>query len=89
LLCHLRDDWFSKHPPFRQNAAVSNLVSSSSTAVAVEQIKAVLGDRLSVNYALREQHGRDLTWHEPHAPDAVAFPQSTDEVVRIVGSSEW
>ena len=51
---------------------------------AIETLKALLGDRLSTNQSVRENHGRDLTWHEPHAPDAVAFPQSTEEVAAIV-----
>ncbi len=51
---------------------------------AIAKLKFLLGDRLSTNAAVRENHGRDLTWHEPHAPDAVAFPQSTEEVAAIV-----
>ncbi|MGO9173288.1 MAG: FAD-binding oxidoreductase [Rhodomicrobium sp.] len=43
-----------------------------------------LGNRFSQAPALREQHGHTLTWIENQPPDAVAFPQSTDEVVRIV-----
>jgi D-lactate dehydrogenase (cytochrome) len=44
-----------------------------------------LGDRLSTAAAVREQHGRDESYHAPHAPDAVAFAQSTEEVAAIVG----
>ena len=43
-----------------------------------------LGDRLSTSAAVCEQHGRDESYHEPHAPDAVAFAQSTEEVAAIV-----
>jgi D-lactate dehydrogenase (cytochrome) len=43
-----------------------------------------LGDRLSTAPAVCEQHGKDESYHQPHAPDAVAFAQSTDEVVEIV-----
>ncbi|HKS89873.1 MAG TPA: FAD-linked oxidase C-terminal domain-containing protein [Stellaceae bacterium] len=44
-----------------------------------------LGDRLSTSAAVCAQHGRDESYHAPHAPDAVAFAQSTDEVAAIVG----
>ena len=43
-----------------------------------------LGDRLSTSAAVCEQHGRDESYHEPHAPDAVAFAHSTEEVAAIV-----
>ena len=43
-----------------------------------------LGDRLSTSAAVCEQHGKDESYHAAHAPDAVAFAQSTDEVAAIV-----
>jgi len=43
-----------------------------------------LGDRLSISAAVREQHGKDESYHAPHAPDAVAFAQNTEEVAAIV-----
>lgn len=52
------------------------------TAVAV--LKQQLGDRLSTVMGVREQHGRDESYHAAHAPDAVAFPRSTEEVAEIV-----
>src|SRR5579872_4348365 len=51
---------------------------------AITRLRELLGDRLSTNTAIRENHGRDLTWHEPRAPDAVAFPVSTEEVAAII-----
>src|SRR5436309_7543813 len=44
-----------------------------------------LGDRLSTSAAVCEQHGKDESYHTPHAPDAVAFARSTEEVSAIVG----
>ncbi|MGP1396775.1 MAG: FAD-binding oxidoreductase [Inquilinaceae bacterium] len=44
----------------------------------------LLGDRLSTAAAVREQHGRDESYHPAVAPDAVAFARSTDEVAAIV-----
>src|SRR5271155_4406957 len=43
-----------------------------------------LGDRLSTSAAVCEQHGKDESYHTPHAPDAVAFVRSTEEVSAIV-----
>ena len=43
-----------------------------------------LGDRLSTSAAVCEQHGKDESYHTPHAPDAVAFARSTEEVSAIV-----
>src|SRR5437667_12242851 len=43
-----------------------------------------VGDRLSTSAAVCEQHGKDESYHAPHAPDAVAFARSTEEVAAIV-----
>jgi D-lactate dehydrogenase (cytochrome) len=51
---------------------------------AIAEIKALLGDRLSTAKAVREQHGRDESYHAPAPPDAVAFARSTEEVSAIV-----
>ena len=50
----------------------------------IEALRRCLGDRLSTAAAVREQHGRDESYHAAHAPDAVAFARSTEEVVEIV-----
>jgi D-lactate dehydrogenase (cytochrome) len=47
-------------------------------------LRQLLGDRLSTSPAIREQHGKDESYHPPHAPDAVAFAESTGEVAAIV-----
>ena len=47
-------------------------------------LRELLGERLSTSMAVREQHGKDESYHAPHAPDAVAFAGSTDEVAAIV-----
>jgi D-lactate dehydrogenase (cytochrome) len=51
---------------------------------AIAELKALLGDRLSTAKAVREQHGRDESYHAPAPPDAVAFARSTEEVSAIV-----
>ncbi len=51
----------------------------------IDELKALLGDRLSTSAAVREHHGQDLSYHEAHAPDAVAFALNAAEVEAIVG----
>ena len=50
----------------------------------IEAVRALLGERLSTSAAVREQHGKDESYHAPEPPDAVAFAQSTEEVAEIV-----
>ncbi len=57
---------------------------TQSVAAAIDELKALLGERLSQSMAVREQHGRDESWHRPALPDAVAFARSTEEVSRIL-----
>ena len=59
-------------------------VAATAIDSAIAELKALLGDRLSTVGAVREHHGKDESWHVPHAPDAVAFPHSTEEVAAIV-----
>jgi D-lactate dehydrogenase (cytochrome) len=47
-------------------------------------LRELLGDRLSTAAAICAQHGRDESYHPAHAPDAVAFVHSTEEVSAIV-----
>lgn len=51
----------------------------------IEALRGVVGDRLSTTAAVLDRHGRDETYHTPHSPDVVVFPETTDEVSRIVG----
>jgi len=50
----------------------------------VTELRKLLGDRLSTADAVRQQHGKDESFHEVHSPDAVAFAESTEEVAAIV-----
>jgi D-lactate dehydrogenase (cytochrome) len=50
----------------------------------VERLKQLLGDRLQTGEAIRLEHGKSETHFAPMPPDAVAFAESTDEVVFIV-----
>ncbi len=42
------------------------------------------GNRLVTSQALREQHAHTTTWIENQPPDAVFFPQTTEEVQEVV-----
>ncbi len=42
------------------------------------------GERCSTNATIRAHHGRDESAHAPATPDAVVFPETTDEVAEIV-----
>jgi D-lactate dehydrogenase (cytochrome) len=58
--------------------------SAAARDAAIAEIKALLGDRVSTAQAVREQHGKDESYHPSVPPDAVAFARSTDEVSQIV-----
>ena len=51
---------------------------------AIAALKSLLGERLSTGASLREMHGRDEAYSTPALPDAVAFPESTEEVSQIM-----
>ncbi len=51
---------------------------------AIAALRELLGERLSTSPSARDLHGRDESSLAPSAPDAVAFPRSTEEVAAIV-----
>jgi D-lactate dehydrogenase (cytochrome) len=51
---------------------------------AIDVLTQRFGDRLTVNQTIRDRHGTDESYHAPKAPDAVVFPQTTDDVIDIV-----
>ncbi|MDA1021967.1 MAG: FAD-binding protein [Proteobacteria bacterium] len=50
----------------------------------IEALRGIVGDRLSLAEAVREQHGRDESYHDAFPPDVVVYPETTDEVSDIV-----
>ncbi len=52
--------------------------------VMIDELRALLGERLSTSAVVREQHGHGESYHTTHPPDAVAFARSTEEVAEIV-----
>src|ERR1700728_281296 len=56
----------------------------SAAAAVIAALAARYGNRLSTSPSMREQHGNTTTWVANQPPDAVVFPQTTEEVQRIV-----
>ncbi|HTS42450.1 MAG TPA: FAD-linked oxidase C-terminal domain-containing protein [Xanthobacteraceae bacterium] len=50
----------------------------------VQALAARFGNRMATASAVREQHANTTTWIENQPPDAVVFPQSTQDVQDIV-----
>ncbi len=57
---------------------------SADRAATLTALKERFGSRYADSFSLREQHGHTTTWIPNQPPDAVIFPESTDEVVEIV-----
>jgi D-lactate dehydrogenase (cytochrome) len=58
--------------------------ASRIDAAAFDELRAILGERVTAAAAIRDQHGRDESPLPAAPPDAVAFPQSTSEVAAIL-----
>ena len=60
-------------------------MTKTETAIerTVAKLRASLGDRLSTGASVRELHARDEAYSAPALPDAVAFPESAEEVAQI------
>jgi len=56
--------------------------NAAETVIAA--LGARYGNRLVTSRAVREQHGHTTTWIANQPPDAVVFPQATEEVQEIV-----
>ncbi|MGH8178757.1 MAG: FAD-binding oxidoreductase [Steroidobacter sp.] len=63
-----------------------NPAGRSRIQIAVAELHDWLGDRLSCNASVREQHSRGEGYGHVHLPDAVAWPDTTAEVSRIVAT---
>src|SRR3984893_10939245 len=59
-------------------------VDHAARDAAIASLRQLLGARLSSAAPVREQHGKDASYHPCVPPDAVAFAQSTAEVSEIV-----
>src|SRR5580704_8344571 len=74
--------------PRRTDMAATAPVQAQARAPQVDatiaELKKLFGDRVSTAHAVREQHGKDISFHEAHLPDAVVFAESAEEVQQIV-----
>jgi D-lactate dehydrogenase (cytochrome) len=59
-------------------------VALAARYAAIKSLQELLSDRLSTAASVREQHGKDASYHPCVPPDAVAFAQSTEEVIEVV-----
>ncbi|MCP4294691.1 MAG: FAD-binding protein [Proteobacteria bacterium] len=50
----------------------------------IEELRDLLGERLSSSKAVIKQHSHDESYHKHYPPDLVAFAESTGEVAEIV-----
>jgi len=50
----------------------------------VNALRGVLGERLSDNISILDQHGRDESWHPARRPAAVCFPTTVEEISAAV-----
>lgn len=62
-----------------------DLSASKPVDDVVRRLRDEFADRVSTAWSVRDQHGRDVSFHPGKAPDAVVFPTSTEEVALIVG----
>jgi D-lactate dehydrogenase (cytochrome) len=65
----------------------SQTVHPSAIESALAELRTLLGDRVTAALAAREHHSHDESSLPPALPDLVCFPQSTQEVSRIVAVS--
>src|SRR5580765_3051432 len=71
----------------------SNSIYSSPVAVVADlraQLLRLVPDerRVSDGESVLDQHAGDLTYHAPHRPDVVVFPESTAEVSAVLGYAD-
>ena len=64
--------------------AVAAQAKAPNIEPTIAELKKRYGDRVSTAHAVREQHGKDISFHEAHLPDAVVFAESAEEVQQIV-----
>src|SRR2546421_13058913 len=56
----------------------------AAVKAVVAALAAKFGNRLVTSQAVREQHANTTTWIANQPPDAVVFPQATEEVQDIL-----
>jgi D-lactate dehydrogenase (cytochrome) len=54
-------------------------------SAGIRALMAAFGNRFVTSLAVRQQHANTFTWIENQPPDAVVYPETTEDVQRIVG----
>ena len=52
----------------------------------IDELRSFLGERVSTSESIRDHHSHGESWHTAAPPDAVVFPDTVDEVARIVSA---
>jgi len=66
------------------NQSTSPTNSTSLKDPCLQELQKLLGERLSMSNSVREQHGRDESFHASAPPEAVLFADCNEEVAEIV-----
>ena len=69
-----------KQPPRGREGGIA----STYNVAVIDDLKSLLGDRVSTAESVREHHSHGESWHPAGMPDAVVFPTTTEEVSAIV-----
>ena len=59
-------------------------MSNAHIESTITELRALLGERLSTGASVLDHHSHDEAYTKPVRPDAVAFPETTQEVSRIM-----
>jgi D-lactate dehydrogenase (cytochrome) len=65
-------------------AAEQDNRNPAAIKAVIAALTAAFGNRVVTSQAVREQHGNTVTWIVNQPPDAVVYPQSSEEVQQIV-----
>jgi len=71
-------------PPAANTKSPVETRDPAAIAAAIAALTAAFGNRVVTSQSVREQHGNTLTWVPNQPPDAVVFPQTTQDVQQIV-----
>lgn len=58
--------------------------TKTNTELLAELQETLAADRVTTNETILEQHSSDESYHTPHLPDIVVFPENSDEVSATV-----
>jgi D-lactate dehydrogenase (cytochrome) len=74
----------SIRPEAFMNAQTNPSSDPSALDAVLKELASRFGARFTASAAAREQHGHTLTWVKNQPPDAVVYPETTEEIVDTV-----